>query len=524
MPMNTTVRWSALLLLAASSAFSQAGNGGNGDIDLTPMAINAPFTITVTGATGQAFFLFISDQPASIPIPNIGTVAIDITSPGFQLLLQGVIGAGGVTAIATTIPNDPALLNLLVFMQGVVNDPTHPSGVALTRAFRIDFENPDSFTSVPNLSAPRALGSGDLLNDGRVLVAGGGNGTLTAPVASNTSEIYQPYTRSWTAGPNMATQRAFHTSVVLPNGRVLVAGGTSTTGVVTNSCEIYDPVTNAFSAVAPMTSPRAGHAACLLDNGKVLVTGGVQTFQLPPGTTQLGPILNSAQDTGEVYDPALNTWTLVSNTMAAKRFAHSQTKLQNGQVLIVSGINGSQTVAAQDLPTFTNTCSLYNAATNSFASAATIPGPTFSTGRAGHRATLMPNGEVFVGGGVYSSLLTVFVPTAMNDARRYSPSTNAWASAGTLPAAVALQGQALLKNGKCHVAGGGSGTLLAFSAVANCATRVGGSSTFTNTNSLPAARGTQLTVRLWDGSVLICGGADATGTAIDTNLLYTPTP
>ena len=136
----------------------------------------------------------------------------------------------------------------------------------------------------------------------------------------------------------------------------------------------------------------------------------------------------------------------------------------------------------------------------------------------------MPNGEVFVGGGVYSSLLTLLIPTATNDARRYVPSTNTWSSAGTMPANVALQGQVLLKNGKCHVSGGGTGALLSFSVVANCATRVGGSAALTSTNPLPAARGTHLAVRMWDGSVLIVGGADASGIAVDTNLLYTPTP
>jgi hypothetical protein len=133
----------------------------------------------------------------------------------------------------------------------------------------------------------------------------------------------------------------------------------------------------------------------------------------------------------------------------------------------------------------------------------------------------MGNGEVFVGGGVFSS---AFIPTATNDARKYAVASNTWTSAGLLPASVALQGQVLLKNGLAHISGGGTGTLLAFSATNLCATRVAGGASFTPTASMPDARGFHLAVRMHDGSVLISGGGDSSGAAIGTNLLYTPTP
>jgi hypothetical protein len=358
-----------------------------------------------------------------------------------------------------------------------------------------------------------------------VFVAGGGNGTLTGPVGTATTELYSPFTRSWTPGPALGNARAFHQSAVLADGRVLLIGGTDGAGVVTNTCEIYDPATGLVTPAASMNTPRAGCTATRLVNGKVLVTCGVTTFTIPAGTTSIAPILATCQDTSEVYDPALNSWAPVPGVMAGKRFAHAASLLQSGKVLIVSGINGSTNLLGNDVPTFTASCNLYNPTTNAYEAAAALPAGFLGIGgtpaRAGHRATTMNSGEVFIGGGIISSL---GIPTATGGSARYTPATNAWTATNALATGVALHGQVLLKNGKCHLSGGGTGTLLAFSATNQCAVRTQGQNTFTVTTSLPAARGSHLAVLLKDGSVLIAGGGDAAGTAVATAELYVPAP
>ena len=78
----------------------------------------------------------------------------------------------------------------------------------------------------------------------------------------------------------MAYARAFHNSVVLPNGQVMVIGGESyavnfsdNTSVLVP--ELWDPATESFTALPPMSVPRNYHSvALLLPNARVLSAGG----------------------------------------------------------------------------------------------------------------------------------------------------------------------------------------------------------------------------------------------------------
>ncbi|HEX6239327.1 MAG TPA: discoidin domain-containing protein, partial [Polyangiales bacterium] len=79
---------------------------------------------------------------------------------------------------------------------------------------------------------------------------------------------------------SMAYRRAFHNSVVLPNGQVIIVGGmtvaigfSDSNSVLTP--ELFDPLTETFVALPPMNVPRNYHSlALLLPDGRVLSTGG----------------------------------------------------------------------------------------------------------------------------------------------------------------------------------------------------------------------------------------------------------
>lgn len=76
-----------------------------------------------------------------------------------------------------------------------------------------------------------------VLNDGRVLVAGGYAGDVLA-----TAELYDPNAGTFTETGGISVARCKHTAGLLPDGRVLIAGGSDSRGWNgnLNSAEIYD--------------------------------------------------------------------------------------------------------------------------------------------------------------------------------------------------------------------------------------------------------------------------------------------
>src|SRR5712691_2904111 len=80
---------------------------------------------------------------------------------------------------------------------------------------------------------------------------------------------------SWTLTNPMMTARAAHSSTLLANGRVLVAGGYDYgTNTVFASAELFDPATGTWSPTGSMMGSRSAHMAVRLRTGKVLVSGG----------------------------------------------------------------------------------------------------------------------------------------------------------------------------------------------------------------------------------------------------------
>ncbi|KAL8834088.1 MAG: hypothetical protein Q9170_003924 [Blastenia crenularia] len=74
--------------------------------------------------------------------------------------------------------------------------------------------------------------------------------------------------------------RAFHNSVVLPDGKVLIIGGVNYARIFSDDTsilypELFNPVDNAFTVMAPMSIPRNYHSvAILLADGTVFTAGG----------------------------------------------------------------------------------------------------------------------------------------------------------------------------------------------------------------------------------------------------------
>jgi hypothetical protein len=117
-----------------------------------------------------------------------------------------------------------------------------------------------------------------LLPDGKVLVAGGVKGTQPTSENVADAELFDPAMDTWAATASMSADRNNHTLTLLPSGQVLVAGGYSGGWSVCNdltSAELYDSSAGKWLPTGDMTVPRHYHTATLLPNGQVLVAGGL---------------------------------------------------------------------------------------------------------------------------------------------------------------------------------------------------------------------------------------------------------
>jgi N-acetylneuraminic acid mutarotase len=291
--------------------------------------------------------------------------------------------------------------------------------------------------------------------------------------------LYNPSTGTWsqTTG-SLATQRDSAAAVLLPNGKVLIAGGVNFGGYTTGA-EIYDPSTGTWMATGNLNDDLGYETATLLNNGQVLIAGGIDD--------------NGTISTAELYDPSSGTWTN-TGSMANARANHTATLLPSGQVLVAGGGNGSNGI---------NSAELYNPGTGTWTATGSL-----NTAREYHSADLLPNGQVLVEGGSTST-------TSLTSAELYNPATGTWTTTGTMTAARQFEGSVLLPDGKVLVTGGEqSSAFLTSAEIYDPAT-----GSWTATGSLANARALMTDTLLTNGQVLIVGGTHDTNTATE---IYDP--
>ncbi len=260
---------------------------------------------------------------------------------------------------------------------------------------------------------PRMLHTATLLDDGRVLVAGGFN---------TTSELYDPEPRTWSATGNTLGSHRGHTATKLRDGRVLIAGG-GVCPITSATAELYVPALGKWKPAGILNAQRYHHTALLLPNGKVLVAGG-RTGEFDSGT------LASA----ELYDPATNTWSFTGSLTTARAF-HGMTLLPGGKVLVTGGADASGNPLSS--------AELYDPATGKWTAVAGL-----GMGRASHTATLLPGGKVLVSGGSGTG-------TALSaSAEVYDPATDSWSATGSMDSPRRFHTANVLPDGRVLVAGG----------------------------------------------------------------------
>lgn len=190
-----------------------------------------------------------------------------------------------------------------------------------------------SWEPVGDMTQPRLGHSLTLLADGRVLAAGGAGGQRpegsediqAQVIPTGTAEVYDPETQEWTAVDELLAPRFQHTATRMGDGRVLLTGGQTIADDAvepTESTELFDPASETFSRAAAMEVPRADHAAVTLADGRVLVVGG-----------DLG---NRVTGRAEAFDFQQGAWRGVAS-LARERRGHAVTRLGDGTVLVTGG-------------------------------------------------------------------------------------------------------------------------------------------------------------------------------------------
>jgi hypothetical protein len=150
------------------------------------------------------------------------------------------------------------------------------------------------------------LATATLLMDGKVLIAGGDDGSDSGSDNYTSTELFDVSTGSFTTGGNMSAGRDAGSATLLPNGTVLIAGGGG--GVVSwqATTDVYDPVSGIFRTGPEMATGRSLHTATLLNDGRILMAGGGSNFGptplaelYTPDVLTPGPVLLSVTGDGK---------------------------------------------------------------------------------------------------------------------------------------------------------------------------------------------------------------------------------
>ncbi|WP_437718325.1 kelch repeat-containing protein [Sorangium sp. So ce448] len=226
-----------------------------------------------------------------------------------------------------------------------------------------------SWEQLPPMITPRSGHTATLLQDGRVLVAGGhGSG---GTVLLREVEVYGPASKTWTpAAPLRSPLRDVAATAVLPSGLALTTDG--------EHVEVYSPELDLWSAAAPLTPALTAPRAVTLPSGKLLMLGRA-----------------SGALAGSIYDDSAGTWTPIRSLSGMT--ATSATLLRDGRVLAAGFGRGN----------------IYDPETDSW-----TPASGYLGGAMQYPATRLASGDVlFVGGYPFAN---------MHNSQLYLPEENLW--------------------------------------------------------------------------------------------------
>ena len=272
-----------------------------------------------------------------------------------------------------------------------------------------------AFSAGAPMNQARARAACVTLNDGRVLVAGGNDGTGSL----STAEIFDPSANTWTPTASLSVAREGHQMALTSWGSAWVAGGTSN-GTITGVLELFLPETGKFQTRGALNTARAEFAMTPVGRTSLIVAGGAD------GTNTLSSV--------EIYDGSTGQLS-VAGSMAQARKDFAAAALLDGTLLMIGGvdINGSTLSSTEIFDPVKGT---------------SVAGPALHEPRASHSAYAMRNnGSVLIYGGLGNS-------GALGTTEIYTPWTGGIVQGSALLNARHDEAKAALRPGSYMVAGG----------------------------------------------------------------------
>jgi hypothetical protein len=344
------------------------------------------------------------------------TLALAVREPVGRWEPAGSLSVGRYAPAAVVLADGTAL---------VAGGYSFETGQTLSSAERFD-PGTGRWQPVGAMAFDRNFAQAVRLPDETVLVLGGyreRRGT------TEVVEQFDPKTLRFSPANPLQDERELFTATPLPDGRILVAGGYSTRRRQTlATLELYEPAARAFRRLtATLKEARFGHEALLLPDGRVLIAGGKAipgerralgleyfdpktgmltgadeqlavgrdrpTLSLLPGGMTVLIAGGSAQEGGtraaraaELLD--LKTGKLQPGpSLLHDRMAHTAASLPNGQVLLAGGWSDSAGVTVAE-------AELYDPAAHRFLAAAPQ-----AAGRHDHACQRLKDGRVLIAGG-----------------------------------------------------------------------------------------------------------------------------
>lgn len=296
----------------------------------------------------------------------------------------------------------------------------------------------NTWTLLGDLNTSRNYHSSTTLPNGKVLVTGGTNNSITL----NSTELLDLNTSTWSLQASMNENRKNHVAILLDDSRVLIAGGENDTSEL-SSVEIYDPLTTTWTTAANMSSARVNALITKLQDGRILVSSGHTNNAL----------LNNA----EIYNPASNTWSSTGTMVSDATHTNAAVLLNDGRVFIKGDAgytNGPNVDPFTPIPPETpvKLPQIFNPVENSWSAVSPMNTPK----RGGTSIKLNDGTVLVVGGDKFNHdgfgypVFTCNVPSEI-----YHPDSDTWTITGTRVSQRDASKVALLPDGKVLAFGPG---------------------------------------------------------------------